>query len=76
MSRFDLGFNFNDNNILTTDKIKGSLDLNLFTKKVYVRLGRDAFSNVAGGLGLIWEGICIDTLLIIPIQPLKSAITI
>ena len=60
MSRFDFDSNLNEKMNLFLEILKNLLVLKLFMKKVYIRLGRDVYSNLTGGLGLCWDDFCID----------------
>ena len=61
MSRFDFDSNLNEKNEFVIRDIKESFGFEIvYENKVYIRLGRDVYSNLAGGLGLLWDDFCID----------------
>ena len=61
MSRLDFGSNLNRKNKFILQDIKESFGFEIvYEKKVYVRLGRDIYSNLAGGLGLLLDDLSVD----------------
>ncbi len=61
MSRFDFDSILNGKNELVIQDIKESFGFEIvYESKVYIRFGRDVYSNLAGGLGLLWDDFCID----------------